>query len=637
MAGGGTRRIETAGTDRACISDGQIRALAALGDQVEAHFGGPQDTEWAIDAGGAIWLTQARPITTLFPLPEKANAADHRVYFCFSVAQGLQRPLTPMGLAAFRVLASAAARVLGIQVDDPLAGPPAYAEAGQRVFVDVTSTLRGRVGRALLPRVLDVMEARSGATLRQVAGDPRLSITRRSPLPFARRVLRIAVRFGVPPRVAEALISPQAARARIARRGAELQRRLSLSDNATSAERLAFVEHILATGVVPLAPTMLPVAAAGIGMLGIVARLLGDSVRPGDLQTILRGLPHNVTTEMDLDLWKLATSIRQDDAVARLLSELPAAELSRRFSQGALPKPVQHGVAGFLSRYGHRGVAEIDIGMPRWSDDPTYIFGVLANYLRLETQDLAPDAVFARSAAGAEAMIETLVSRARRRGRLRAGIVRFALERARQLAGVRELPKYYLVVALAALRRELAKIGAELAAHGRIEAADDIFFLDFTEVRAGLEGCDLRSRVRERRQAYDTEMRRRHVPGVLLSDGTEPEARPVSRAGSAALAGTPASAGTVTGIARVIFDPVGAHLEPGEILVAPSTDPGWTPLFLTASGLVMEMGGANSHGAVVAREYGIPAVVGVPDATLRIANGQRITVDGAAGTISPVP
>jgi pyruvate,water dikinase len=101
------------------------------------------------------------------------------------------------------------------------------------------------------------------------------------------------------------------------------------------------------------------------------------------------------------------------------------------------------------------------------------------------------------------------------------------------------------------------------------------------------------------------------------------------------LSGSPASAGIVSADARVILDPVGAHLEPGEILVAPSTDPGWTPLFLTAGGLVMEMGGPNSHGAVVAREYGIPAVVGVPDATVLLSSGQRITVDGAAGTVVP--
>ena len=130
------------------------------------------------------------------------------------------------------------------------------------------------------------------------------------------------------------------------------------------------------------------------------------------------------------------------------------------------------------------------------------------------------------------------------------------------------------------------------------------------------------------------ELRRRHVPRVLLSDGTEPEAVATAAApAEGALTGTPASAGTVTGTARVVLDPVGARLDPGEILVCPSTDPGWTPLFLTAGGLVMEMGGANSHGAVVAREYGIPAVVGVPGATERIVTGQRITVDGTAGAI----
>jgi rifampicin phosphotransferase len=121
----------------------------------------------------------------------------------------------------------------------------------------------------------------------------------------------------------------------------------------------------------------------------------------------------------------------------------------------------------------------------------------------------------------------------------------------------------------------------------------------------------------------------------MLSDGTQPEAlaTPGHPPPGELLTGTPASAGTATATARVVLDPVGAYLEPGEILVAPSTDPGWTPLFLTAGGLVMEMGGANSHGAVVAREYGIPAVVGVPDATLRITTGQRITVQGTTGIV----
>src|SRR5260221_4624118 len=145
----------------------------------------------------------------------------------------------------------------------------------------------------------------------------------------------------------------------------------------------------------------------------------------------------------------------------------------------------------------------------------------------------------------------------------------------------------------------------------------------------------MRTTIRQRRAEYEQELKRHHIPRVLLSDGTEPTAEPCSTStADALLRGTPASAGSVTAQARVILDPTGARLSPGEILVAPSTDPGWTPLFLTAGGLVMEMGGAMSHGAVVAREYGIPAIVGVPEATQRIATGQHITVDGSAGTVT---
>ncbi len=141
-----------------------------------------------------------------------------------------------------------------------------------------------------------------------------------------------------------------------------------------------------------------------------------------------------------------------------------------------------------------------------------------------------------------------------------------------------------------------------------------------------------------RRESYQQELRRRRLPRVLLSDGTEPEnTGPAPTSSDGAMVGVAASPGVVTGRARVILDPTGARLEPGEILVAPSTDPGWTPLFLTAGGLVMEMGGANSHGAVVAREYGIPAVVGMPLATERISTGDLVTVNGTLGTVTVDP
>jgi pyruvate,water dikinase len=631
LPGGGTEHIpQPDGGELACVTDDEVRALTSLGDRVERHYGTPQDIEWVIDEAGALWLTQARPVTTLYPLPVSSSDEQLRVYFCFSLAQGLYRPITPMGRAGFRLLASSVAGQFGVPVADPLAGPPAYAEAGQRLFVDATAVLRSRAGRTLAPLVLDVMEARSAAVLRGLFDEPRLSVTQPSRRPFVHRVLRFAARHRVPLRAVKALARPEAVHRELDRIPAVVRQPLALPPDATPAERLDLVERALATEVFPLGPRAMPAAAAGFVMLGLTGKLLGPRVKPGELQTVLRGLPHNVTTEMDLALWQLATRIRGDGAACQLMLGTPVAELAARWEAGTLPPVVRDGLAEFLNRYGERAVAEIDLGIPRWSEDPRHILGAVVNYLRLDDPAAAPEMMFARGARDAEQMVETLAGRV---GPLRRPLVRFALRRARQLAGLRELPKYLFIVAFGQLRRHLLAVGQTLAAHGRIAATEDVFFLNIAETREALAGADMRETVAQRRSDYEAELRRRHIPRVLLSDGTEPEKATVSDAPDGSLTGTPASAGAVTGVARVILEPVGAHLGPGEILVAPSTDPGWTPLFLTAGGLVMEMGGANSHGAVVAREYGIPAVVGVPDATGRIVTGQRITVDGTAGVV----
>ena len=398
--------------------------------------------------------------------------------------------------------------------------------------------------------------------------------------------------------------------------------------------------EVLATAV-EVFPRSAPAFATGFLMRAVARRLAGTDLDDVTMDAVLRALPHNVTTEMDLQLWALAQQVRADPASAAVLgaADVDLGALAARFHAGGLPAVLQDGLAAFLRRYGHRAVAEIDLGMPRWSEQPEHVLGALANYLRLDTTgdgdpDAAPDARFAAGERVAEQALADVVARVRRRSRWRARAVGFALGRVRALVGLREAPKDHLVRLIALARAELAAVGVELAAQGLLDVPDDVFFLDLRDVRAAVAGTDQRARVAARREEYARELRRRHVPRVLLSDGTEPEA--LARADApddGALVGTPASAGTVTATARVVLDPVGARLEPGEVLVAPSTDPGWTPLFLTAGALVMEMGGANSHGAVVAREYGIPAVVGVPEATTRITTGARLTVDGAAGRV----
>jgi rifampicin phosphotransferase len=645
LPGGGTERVELAAgalTDRsdACVTDTQAVALTELGRRVEAHFGVPQDIEWALDDAGTIWLTQARPITSLYPVPPSCDGAL-RAFVCASLAQGLTRPITPMGLAAFGVIGGAMARLFDIpgpHVTDLAAPPPAFAAVGGRAFVDVTAVLRSPVGRAVATRVLGIMEARTGVVLRDLFAEPAFAPVPRARRRALRRIVPVLVRLRVPLVVVQAIASPTAARRRITRIGARAAGAPASPPGATPDERVDRATEVLATAV-EVFPRSAPAFAAGFLMRAVARRLAGADLDDVTMDAVLRALPHNVTTEMDLQLWALSEWVRSDPASAAALDAPDLTALAARFHSGALPTVLQDGLAAFLRRYGHRAVAEIDLGMPRWSEQPEHVLGALANYLRLSTTgdgdpEAAPDARFAAGERVAEQALADVVARVRRRSRWRARAVGFALGRVRALVGLREAPKDHLVRLIALARAELAAVGVDLAAQGLLDAPDDVFFLDLRDVRAAGAGTDQRARVAARREEYARELRRRHVPRVLLSDGTEPEA--LARAGApddGALVGTPASAGTITATARVVLDPVGALLEPGEVLVAPSTDPGWTPLFLTAGALVMEMGGANSHGAVVAREYGIPAVVGVPEATRRITTGARLTVDGAAGRI----
>jgi pyruvate,water dikinase len=646
----------TADRRRPSLEDARIRELTALGDTVQRLFGAPQDVEWVIDASGKIWVTQSRPITTLYPLPDPAAAepvgaesraaTDTRVYLCGTLLQGLTRPLTPMGLY---VLGSMRNRRGAWQFINP----------GLRMYVDMTPFVHNKYGRRYLLRMLPLADGRSGAVFPTLLEDPRFGVRARTPRrkrpgaaarptpgkpgsgsPPARSAegmdsLALIVRLI--PAMLRAAVRPATELRRAFDYGKRLEAELGLPEPATAFGRLDHAERILERTVDGLILATLPAPSVGYLMLAAARRLLRGIAQPRELEAVLRGLPNNVTTEMDLELWQLAVSIGANTSSREAFLAHRPGELAAMYAAGALPPVAQTGLHGFLEHYGHRAVAEIDLGMPRWSEKPDHILGMISNYLHVEDPEQAPDRQFARAEENAEARIRDLVERARARGHLRARAVELCLRRTRQLSGLRELPKFYIILTLAEMRRQFNEIGAELARSGSIAAADDVYFLEFDEVRVGLRGADLKGIVAGRRRLYDVELRRRRIPRILLSDGTDVEAAVMAKSpSSGALKGTPASAGTATGTVRVILDPVGAHLEPGEILVAPSTDPGWTPLFMTAGALVMEMGGVISHGAVVAREYGIPAVVGVPDATTRLRTGQRVTVDGSAGTVRQV-
>ena len=629
------------------LGDAELTELSRLGDAVQRLFGTPQDVEWVFDAEAKAWLTQSRPITTLYPLEDPFSAEPSaltpdpsggtRVYLCGTLLQGLTRPITPIGLAA-----------LGLMRNSK--GFWRYVNPGLRMYVDLTAVVHNRWGRRYLQQVLPLADGRSAAVFPELLADPRFAVrprTRKTRPRAARRAggaggsearASLGMVLGLVPALIGAAIRPDAELRRAEAYGKRLDAELVLPEPAAALQRLDFAEQITNRTINGLIRATLPGPSVGYIMLAVARRLLRGIAPPRELEAVLRGLPHNVTTEMDLELWQLAVSVGADPLSRDVFLAQDPARLAAAYRAGSLPGPAQAGIRDFLARYGHRAVAEIDLGMPRWSEEPDHILGMISNYLRVEDPEQAPDRQFSRAAEHAEERIRSLVERAGAHGRWRARLLELSLRRVRELSGLRELPKFYIVKILGEMHRQLLLVGAELVRAGVVAAADDVFFLDFAELRVALRGAGMQALVAGRRRLYDVELRRRHIPRLLLSDGTDVEAAAMAKAPPfGALAGTPASAGTATGIVRVILDPVGARLEPGEILVAPSTDPGWTPLFMTAGALVMEMGGVISHGAVVAREYGIPAVVGVPDATTRLHTGQRVTVDGAAGTVRELP
>ncbi|TMC20961.1 MAG: phosphoenolpyruvate synthase, partial [Chloroflexi bacterium] len=345
VEGGGTEHISLSGQDETfCLTDQQIHTLVELGTQVEAYYGAAQDIEWAIDSAGQCWLVQARPITTLFPLPaEAAQAKDTlRVYLSVNVIQGVYRPLTPLGLAAFRLIASSIVTFMGLPLRDRVAGPPFVIEAAQRLFFDITTPLRNAWGRNLLGRVMSAGEARSARVFQELPADPRLALVPFSRPALIRRVVTFVWRARMPHYALQALLRPVAARARVMALRDQLSAQSKLVPSVSAEERMTVIEQLLGSKLVPIFLSIVPVVLINLAvMIPLTRKLLGNSATEDERQVVLRGLPYNPTTEMDLTLWHIAQRLSSDDAIAQLLSTTPSEQLAQRYRGGTLPGTLQ--------------------------------------------------------------------------------------------------------------------------------------------------------------------------------------------------------------------------------------------------------------------------------------------------------
>jgi rifampicin phosphotransferase len=635
---GGTETVTEDAANRQAIPDCAIIELSALGQRAARLFGAPQDIEWAW-AGGKLFVLQSRPITSLFPVPDGMASEPLQVLFSFGAFQGMLDPMTPLGRDVFR---NGAAHVSSFI--RPYATSDTqrfFFVAAERLFINTTGAVRHPHARHMIRKALTMIEPGAGQALELLLADPALAPEKiRIKLGTLARILPMFVQIIV--NIGYNMLWPDAGRMRIQRRIEAVIKSFQAksADAATLTERVALCDA--AVGFVRgFAPVLGPGLASGLGSLQLLYSLVADlpAVEQQVLETT-RGLPHNVTTEMDLALWQTAVLIKADTATAAHFRDADVVMLVAEAQAGQLPAAAQAAVDDFLQRYGMRGVAEIDIGRPRWREDPTMLMQALKSYLQIEDADRAPDVVFERGAASAQAMIEALVNTVRRTryGWLKSYLVRWAARRMRALAGLRESPKFTVIRLLGILRESLVKSGQELVAAGILAQPDHIFFLHLEEIKSLAKGeqRDWCALIAERRAGYGREKRRRQAPRLLLSDGRVFFDGVAGSADEAdgAIAGSPVSPGIVEGVIHVVFDPHGVQVAPGEILVCPGTDPAWTPLFLAAGGLVMEVGGLMTHGSVVAREYGIPAVVGVHQATARLKTGQRVRVDGSRGKIT---
>jgi len=613
--------------ERGCLDRARLVELREAGSRIQEHAGSPQDVEWAYDADGTLWLLQSRAVTSLFPLLE-AEDGELRVLMEVGHMQGMQRPMTPMGASAMLGIAGQWLDNFGL---GSLEVTSLIRFVGGRMFLDLTPFARSPGLRRRLPEMMAVYGHRVVAAMEKAVQDPRLTPQRLRIRPG--HLARMALRT-VPPiarGMLDALRRPDVERREIlASVGTARALCAGPTAGATVDELLDVAERIheeVLSG--PMFRALNPLWAA-MGCQGLAGALLRGLATESEISGVVRGAPHNVTTEMDLQLWRIAADAEEH---RELLTETPVPRLVEMFREGTLP---DIGLERFLVEYGHRGAAEIDVGVPRWGEDPAPVFDVLANYLRLTDPEQAPDVRFRRAAQEGEATIEQLVQRAREQRAPVAPLASFLLRRARALIGLREMPKFLWLLALERVRHQLLAAGTLLVEKGVLGTAEDIMYLRLDEARtAARDGIDQRELVARRRATHEREIRRRHVPVVLLSDGTDVEATLPVPEHEDGLRGIGAAPGRTTGRARVITDPRGARIDPGEILVAPTTDPGWTPLFLTAAGLVTETGAAMAHGPTVAREYGIPAVICVKGATTRIRTGDMISIDGAGGTVSP--
>ncbi|PGC22913.1 phosphoenolpyruvate synthase [Bacillus wiedmannii] len=609
-----TKQIDPAQQKIQTLSEQQILQLARIGRQIEAYFGCPQDIEWCL-VNDTFYIVQSRPITTLYPIPE-VNDGENHVYVSVGHQQMMTDPLKPLGMSLFQ-LTSFGQRF----------------QAGGRLFVDVAQRLASPTSRELLLNMIGNSEPLIKDALTTVVGrddfitllrddEKEKSVGKSGPLASSQPEVENN------PAIVTDLIEMNQASIE------ELKRNMQTKSGV---DVLDFIlEDIQQLKKILFHPQSMAVIMAGMDASTWInekmEQWLGEK---NAADTLSQSVQNNITSEMGLALLDVADVIRPYPEVIAYLQHVENDNFLDELVQFKGGEKARDAILTFLNKYGMRCSGEIDITKTRWSEKPTTIIPMILNNIR-DFEAGASKRKFEKGLQEALNKEEELLERLQHlpEGTQKVEETKRMIRNIRNCIGYREYPKYGMINRYFIYKQALLKEAEQLVQNGVIHEVDDIYYLTFEELHEVVRTNKLDYEVIHKQKNEYKLYEKLTPPRVMTSDGEiitgkyKRENLPAD-----AIVGLPVSSGVVEGRARIILNMEEANLEEGDILITAFTDPGWTPLFVSIKGLVTEVGGLMTHGAVIAREYGLPAVVGVENATKRIKDGQRIRVHGTEGYI----
>ncbi|PFO79786.1 phosphoenolpyruvate synthase [Bacillus cereus] len=612
-----TKQINSTQQKIQTLSEQQILQLARIGRQIEAYFGCPQDIEWCL-VDDIFYIVQSRPITTLYPIPE-ANDQENHVYVSVGHQQMMTDAIKPLGLSLFQLTSF---------------GP--RFKAGGRLFVDITHNLASPVSRKTIidtlgqsdPLIKDALMTiiERENFIKSSSDDKKEQNPGKSNKGMSSTGFQAQIEND-PTLVTDLIKSSQTSIE-------ELKQNIQTKSGSDLFEFI--LEDIQRLKKILFDPQSLGIITAAINASSWINEKMEQWLGEKNVaDTLSQSVPNNITSEMGLALLDVADVIRPYPEVIKYLQYAEDDSFLDELVKFKGGEKARDAIYTFLNKYGMRCSGEIDITKTRWSEKPTTIIQMILNNIR-DFESGAGKRKFEEGLQEALKKEEELLDRLQHvpEGKEKVEETERMIRLIRNFIGYREYPKYGMINRYFIYKQALLKEAEQLVQNSVIDEIKDIYYLTFEELHEVIRINKLDYTVINKRKNEYKFYEKLTPPRVITSDGEiiigkyKRENLPAE-----AIVGLPVSSGVIEGRARVILNMEDANLEDGDILVTSFTDPGWTPLFVSIKGLVTEVGGLMTHGAVIAREYGLPAVVGVENATKLIKDGQRIRVHGTEGYI----